>query len=230
MIEDLFGITWDANIASIPGQILECMLFSVLLGIILCAAYIISVEKEKRSLSFMTTLVVLPAVVTLVIILIGSNLASAISLGGVFALVRFRSAQGNGRDIAFVFMAMASGLAVALGMLTIGLFATLILAVIVIGASKLGVLFMDPVVSQLRVLIPEDMDYQGAFDDIFKTYTDSHKLLKVKTTNMGTLFELTYKVKLKNGTDQKKFMDELRKRNGNLTITLAEEKEKDGDL
>ncbi len=229
MLESLFGITPDTSITG-TGQILACMLFAVLLGVILCFGYIFSAEKERRSLSFITTLVILPAIVTLVIILIGSNLARAISLGGVFALVRFRSAQGNGRDISFVFLSMAAGLSTALGMLTIGLSATLILCVIVVGASKLGVFAVNPLATQLRILIPEDMDYQGAFDDLFKEYTESHKLLKVKTTNMGTLFELTYKVKLKNGADQKKFMDELRKRNGNLTITMAEEKEKDGDL
>ncbi len=229
MIEDLIGIYTDTT-TLIPDQILICVLFAVLLGVILCISYIISVDKEKRSLPFMTTLIILPAIVTLVIILIGSNLARAVSLGGVFALVRFRSAQGNGRDISFVFLAMASGLSVALGMLTVGLLATVLLAVIIIVVSKVGVIFLDPKVDQLRVLIPEDMDYQGAFDDLFKEYTNSHKLMKVKTTNMGTLFELTYRVKLKNNADQKKFMDELRKRNGNLTITLAEEKEKEGDL
>ncbi len=229
MIENIVGVSSDMTTLG-ADQILACMLFSVLLGAILCAAYILSVEKEKRSLSFVTTLIILPAIVTLVIILVGSNLARAVSLGGVFALVRFRSAQGNGRDISFVFMSMASGLSVALGMLTVGLLATIILAIVIVLVSKLGVKFMDPVSDQLRILIPEDMDYQGAFDDIFKDYTERHKLMKVKTTNMGTLFELTFRVKMKKDADQKKFMDELRKRNGNLTITLAEEKEKDGDL
>ena len=148
-------------------------------------------------------------------------MARAFSIAGVFALVRYRSIPGDGKDIAFVFMAMASGLACGLGYLTLGLAVVIVLSVVVVLVNFAGTKIVKSECRQLRILIPEDMDYQGVFDDIFKEYATKTSLERIKTTNMGTLYELTYHVYLKNGINEKKFMDSIRCRNGNLTIILS---------
>jgi len=165
----------------------------------------------------------IPAVVAVVIALIGSNVARAFSIAGVFALVRYRSIPGDGKDIAFVFMAMASGLACGLGYLTLGIAVVLVLSVVVILVNLLGRFLVKSECRQLRILIPEDMDYQGVFDDLLREYTTGASLERIKTTNMGTLYELTYMVYLKKDINEKKFMDEIRTRNGNLTVIMSKQ-------
>ncbi len=221
MLESLFNITTDGSITM--GTTVICMLCAFVLGILVSAVYAFITPKGNRSNGFTLTLAVLPAIVAVVIIFVGSNVARAFSIAGVFALIRFRSAQSEGKDIAMVFMSMAAGLACGLGFLDIAFVVTVILCIITILANLVIVRTMPSNVKQLKILIPEDMDYQGAFDDIFSEYSMKTELDRVKTTNMGTLYELTYHVSLKKDIDEKKFMDELRTRNGNLTITLAKQ-------
>jgi hypothetical protein len=206
------------------------MLFAVILGIIIAAAYAIITKKEEISLSFFLTLVIMPAAVALVIVLVGSNLARALSLGGIFALVRFRSMPGDGKDISFVFVAMAAGLSSGLGFLTIALAATVVLALVVVVVTKVAGLVFANNTQSLKIVIPEDMDYSDAFKDIFEKYTDRAELEKVKTTNMGTLYELAYYVNMKSDADEKKFLDEIRTRNGNLSVILAKQLKKKEEL
>ncbi len=228
MLESLLGITNDSSITTLTT--ITCMLFAVILGIIIAAAYAIITKKEEISLSFFLTLVIMPAAVALVIVLVGSNLARALSLGGIFALVRFRSMPGDGKDISFVFVAMAAGLSSGLGFLTIALAATVVLALVVIVVTKVAGLVFANNTQSLKIVIPEDMDYSDAFKDIFEKYTDRADLEKVKTTNMGTLYELAYYVNMKSNADEKKFLDEIRTRNGNLSVVLAKQLKKKEEL
>ena len=220
MIEKIFNVTAQSNSTSL-GDTLAYMLAAVVLGFLISGIYIFITEKTRRSFSFIISLVMLPAIVSVVIGLVGSDVARAFSIAGVFSLVRFRSAPGESKDISLVFLTMAAGLATGLGYLTLAFAVTLILGLIIVVGFKVIAKCVHLTEKQLRILIPEDMNYQDAFDDLFETYTKEVKLVKVKTTNMGTLYELTYDVQMKNGVDEKKFMDELRCRNGNLNIILS---------
>ena len=219
MLEKLFGMTADTTMN--VGNTISCMLVAAVFGLIIGSVYFVICKREQRSLSFFLSLMMIPAVVAVVIILIGSNVARAFSIAGVFALVRYRSIPGDGKDISFVFMAMATGLACGLGYLTLGLAVVAVLSVVVVLTHFVCSLVVKSETRQLRILIPEDMDYQGVFDDLFKEYTTKTSLERIKTTNMGTLYELTYHVHLKKGINEKKFMDDIRCRNGNLTIILS---------
>lgn len=220
MLEKLFGVTEQTEVIGL-SETLSYMLAAVVIGIIIAAVYILITEKSRRSFSFIVSMLMLPAVVTLVIILVGSNVARAFSIAGVFSLVRFRSVPGESKDISLVFMAMAAGLSCGLGYITLAFCVLAVLGIIVVlGFKVVAVCFRDTT-KQLRILIPEDMNYSGAFDDLFKEYTKGARLQKVKTTNMGTLFELTYDVQMKADADEKKFLDEIRCRNGNLKIIFC---------
>ena len=228
MLEKLFGIVQDTSLG--VQETLICMLVAVALGFFVGGVYFLVTKREQRSTSFFLSLVMLPAVVCLVIILIGSNVARAFSVAGIFTLVRFRSVPGDGKDISLVFMAMGAGIAAGLGYLTIGLVAIAVLAVVIYLVNLFGTKVLDKEYKQLRILIPEDMDYQNVFDDIFEAYTKKASLDRIKTTNMGTLYELTYHVLMKNDVNEKKFMDEIRTRNGNLTIILSKQEPKQDKL
>lgn len=221
MLEQIFGVAADTTMD--VGNTIICMLVAAVFGLVIGSVYFAVCKREQRSLSFFLSLVMIPAVVAVVISLIGSNVARAFSIAGVFALVRYRSIPGDGKDIAFVFMAMASGLACGLGYLTLGLAVVVVLSVVVVLVNLLGNLLVKSECRQLRILIPEDMDYQGVFDDLLGEYTTKASLDRIKTTNMGTLYELTYIVYLKNGINEKKFMDEIRTRNGNLTVIMSKQ-------
>lgn len=220
MLEKLFGVPEQAELINI-GDTLCTMLAAAVIGILIAAVYILITEKNRRSFSFIISMVMLPAVVALVIILVGSNVARAFSIAGVFALVRFRSVPGESKDISLVFMSMAAGLSCGLGHITLAFCVLAVLSVIVVVGFKVVAVCFKNTGKQLRILIPEDMNYTGAFDDIFEAYTSGATLEKVKTTNMGTLFELTYQVQMKKDADEKKFIDEIRCRNGNLKIMLS---------
>ena len=219
MLEQIFGTTADTTMN--VGATITYMLVAVVLGLIIGSVYFIICKKEHRSLSFFLSLVMIPAVVAVVITLVGSNVARAFSIAGIFALVRYRSIPGDGKDIAFVFMAMAAGLSCGLGYLTLGCAVVVILSAIIIIVNFVGAKVTKCECRQLRILIPEDMDYQGVFDDIFKEYASRTSLEKIRTTNMGTLYELTYHIYLKGGVSEKKLMDDIRCRNGNLTVILS---------
>ena len=228
MLERLFGLPIDTSLN--VRETLICMLVAVVLGLLIGGVYFLVAKKEQRSISFFLSLVMLPAVVCLVIMLIGSNVARAFSVAGIFTLVRFRSVPGDGKDISLIFMAMGAGIAAGLGYLTVGLTAIAVLSAVILFVNLFGTKVLDREYKQLRILIPEDMDYQNVFDYIFVTYTKKATLTRIKTTNMGTLYELTYHVLMKNDVNEKKFMDEIRTRNGNLTIILSKQEPKQEKL
>lgn len=194
---------------------------AVLLGLVIGAAYMFACRKEGYGKNFIVGLILLPAVVAAVILLIGSNVARAFSMAGAFALVRFRSAPGNAKDISVVFFTMATGLACGLGYVLFAVVFVLIMILVLLILTMTPFAEQNAGVKQLRIVIPENLNYSHVFDEVFAQFTTQFNLKRVKTTNMGTMFELTYQVNLKKDADEKDFIDALRMRNGNLNITLG---------
>jgi len=198
--------------------VLLCTVTSLILG--LGVAYVYMAEK-KYSKGFTVTLALLPAMVQIVIMLVNGNLGAGVAVAGAFSLIRFRSVAGTARDIGTIFFAMAIGLATGMGYLFYAALFFLIIGLVnlLLTRSKFGEDKQD--IRILRITIPENLDYEGLFDDLFAQYTDSAELDRVKTTNMGSLYELSYNVQLKTPAVPKKFLDELRCRNGNLNIVCG---------
>jgi hypothetical protein len=194
---------------------------ALVMGILVCMTYLISTPKRERSASFVLSLIILPSLVAVVIILIGGNIARAFSMAGIFTLVKFRSIPGDSKDISYVFLSMAIGLSLGLGYLTLSAVITVIICAVIVIVNKITAGRIKQKEKRLRITIPEDMNYEGAFEDILIKYTDYHEMRKVKTANMGTMFELYYDIMVKKGVSEKEFIDELRCLNGNLTIQLG---------
>lgn len=199
---------------------LICTGVSIILGI---GIALISMFKTKYSQSFAVTLAVIPAVVQLIIMLVNGNIGAGIAVAGAFSLVRFRSAPGSAREIGSIFLAMATGLATGMGYVAIaGIFFVIIAGfMLLLAAAGFGKGSSGE--RTLRITIPESLDYDGLFDDLFEEYTDGASLEKVKMTNVGTLYELSYEIKLKTDKVPKEFIDKLRCRNGNLNIICSRE-------
>lgn len=221
MFDTIFQNTSKTNLSINIGTTLLIVLASLFLGLVVSFAYYLITDNRNRSASFIVSLIILPAIVSIVIILVGENVARAFSLAGIFTLVRFRSLPGDSRDISFVFLSMAVGLTVGLGYVTLGAAVTIILGAAIVIVSKLGYGVPKQREKRLKITIPEDMNYENAFDDVFTKYTKHCEMIKVKTTNMGTLFELVYEIMMKDGMSEKEFIDAIRCRNGNLMIQIG---------
>jgi hypothetical protein len=214
---------WFSEIMNVTvsfSNVIVIVLSSVILGLIVSIAYMFTHRKDGWIQSFTITLVMLPAIVAIIILLVGSSVARAFSLAGAFSLIRFRSAPGDPKDISYVFFTVAIGLSCGMGYIPhAALFAILVCAVmIVLEVSKFGAAKSS--VMTLKVTIPENLNFKNLFDDILGEHTKMFKLKRIKTIEFGSLFELTYTIKLKDNCDQKALIDELRTRNGNLTISL----------
>ncbi len=186
---------------------------------------------EHCSRSFALTLSLLPAVVSIIILMVSGSIGAGVAVAGTFSLVRFRSAPGSGKEIVSVFIAMAIGLACGMGFpLLAGLFTIILCAMYAIFTRYI---FTEngeeEAAKSLQITIPEDLEYAGLFDDIFDRYTSGAKLVRVKTTNLGSLNRLSYELRLLRPGTEKAMIDELRCRNGNLEINLAAHSE-NGDL
>lgn len=210
MFESIFTSTTD-NAISI-SQSITGILTAVVIGLVIAFVYTLVSKRDGYNKSFIIGLALLPAIVAAVILLVGSNVARAFSMAGAFALVRFRSAPGSAKDISVVFFAMASGLACGLGFVTFAVCFTVIILAVLIVLSLTGFGSRGENRKQLRITIPENLNYMAVFDDIFAKYLSENELRKVKTTNMGTMFELTYECRMKDESEQKQFIDELRVR------------------
>lgn len=213
-ILDLSETSTDIN----AKNAIICIGVALLLGLVISIIYIICNKRNQVSSNFAVTLVILPAIVTIVIMLVGSNVARAFSMAGAFTLVRFRSIPGDSKDILSVFYSMAVGLATGLGYITFAVLFTSIIGVAYLVLMFTGYGVARVAEKKLRITIPENLNYEEVFDDLFEKYTVSKKLEQVRTTNLGSMYELTFSVKLKNDTNEKAFIDDLRCRNGNLNI------------
>jgi len=225
MLDSLFSSTTINTAISVNSALLTIVI-SLLMGGLISITYMKTGNKGSYSQNFALTLVLLPGVVGIIILLIGSNIASAFSLAGAFSIIRFRSAPGDPKDIAYVLFAMAAGLACGVGFYGYSVLFTALLCLTMLILFLVNFGARKNTSKLLKITIPEDLDYEGAFDDLLKKYTTDYELRKVKTTDLGSLFELIYTVTMENSISQKEFIDALRCRNGNLNITLSLHAEK----
>jgi hypothetical protein len=193
---------------------------SLLMGLVIALAYMYNTRYTK---SFVITLAMLPAIICVIIIMVNGSIGTGIAVAGAFSLVRFRSVPGTAREICTLFMAMATGLIAGTGYLGIAAIFTAIMCLVFLIYNKLdfGAKLNADRYKSIRVMIPEDLDYSGVFDEIFDEYTSSNELVQVRTTNMGSMFRLTYDVVLKDPAKEKEMIDRLRCRNGNLEINVS---------
>ena len=199
--------------------ILICSAVAILLGLAVAITHMKTTQTTK---GFLVALTVLPLLVMAVMIMINGNLGTSIAILGAFSLIRFRSIGGTAKDLLSVFFAMMIGLALGMGHV---LFATIISAIAIIAILLFSFTrILEPNSNErvLKIVIPDDFDYDEVFNDIFKKYTSYSKLIRMKTMNMGSLYKLTYSVKMKNGVKEKEFLDEIRVRNCNLKVLLSE--------
>ena len=210
------------------GDFLLCLGVSLALGLIMAAAYMWGNDYTK---SFLVTLALLPAVVCVVIMMVNGNIGAGVAVAGAFSLVRFRSAPGSAKEIVTIFLAMGAGLIAGMGYLGFAaLFTVIMCAMFIIYNAIAGSTKSEAENKTIKITIPEDLDYTGAFDDIFAEYTKKHELIKVKTTNMGSMFRLTYNVTLRDATKEKQMIDRIRERNGNLEIMVSKQENRAAEL
>lgn len=205
-------------------QLLACLGAAMALGVFNAQVFL---YRSRHSAGFALTLAMLPMAVAMVILLVNGNIGTGVAVAGAFALVRFRSVPGTAREIAAIFTAMALGLALGMGYVTIAAVFFLLTAAFTLTLTRLEFGAPSRCLRRLKITIPESFNYEGLFDDLFREYTRSCQLERVKTTNMGTLFELTYQVELKEEPVSKEFLDQLRTRNGNLNIVMGSFSEKE---
>ena len=226
-----FEGVFDNHYASVitVKDFLLCLGVSLLLGIILAAAYAF---KSRYTKSFLMTVGILPAIVCVVIMMVNGNLGAGVAVAGAFSLVRFRSAPGSAKEIAAIFLTMGAGLVCGMGYLGFASLFTLIMAVIFAAYNLLNsITEQRPTAHKtVKITIPEDLDYTNVFDDIFEKYTKNHRLVMVKSVNMGSMFRLTYNLTLRDAKSEKEFIDAIRVRNGNLEITVSREETTTGEL
>lgn len=196
------------------------ILVAVLFGATIAFTYY-KTQEESYQKSLAITLLMLPVILSVIILFVGSNIARAFSLAGTLSIIRFRSAPGDPEDIGFIFFDIAAGLACGVGLFGYGALFVVILCIVIFIVKKFNLFDRKPIPKILRITIPEDLNYQDAFDDIFKKYTKKSGLIQIRTTDLGSLFELCYTIVMKNDKDEQKFIDELRCRNGNLSIILC---------
>ena len=224
MLENLFRGLFDTDLVAIISvtDFLLCLGCSLVLGLIMAFAYMYRTRYTK---SFVITLALLPAVVCVVIMLVNGNVGTGVAVAGAFSLVRFRSVPGTAKEICTLFLAMGAGLIAGMGYLGFAvLFTVAMCAVFVLyNCLDLGTKKNAATFKTFTITIPEDLDYSGVFDDIFAEFTRSHDLVRVKTTNMGSMFKLTYNVELMDTTREKEMIDKLRCRNGNLEIAVSKQ-------
>lgn len=187
-------------------------------------------NKHIYSQNFSLTLVIIPAVVAIIVLLIGSNIARAFSLAGAFSIIKFRSAPGDSKDISYVLFTMAAGLACGVGVFSYGILFTVILCLLMWVLNLINFGEIKNSQKLLKITIPEDLDYENAFEEVFQKYTIEHQLIKLRTTDLGSLYQLLYTVTMSDKVTQKDFLDELRCRNGNLNIILSMHSEANGGL
>ena len=224
MLENLFRGLFDTDLVAVISvtDFLLCLGCALALGLVMAFVYMYRTRYTK---SFVITLALLPAVVCVVIMLVNGNVGTGVAVAGAFSLVRFRSVPGTAKEICTLFLAMGAGLIAGMGYLGFAVLFTLVMCAVFVlyncldfGTKKNAATFKT-----FTITIPEDLDYSGVFDDVFAEYTRSHDLIRVKTTNMGSMFKLTYNVELADATREKEMIDKLRCRNGNLEIAVSKQ-------
>ena len=220
-MDNLFNnILTNASSEITVGSAVITMLTALILGAVTAFTYF-KVQEESYQKSMAAALVMLPVILSVIILFIGSNIARAFSLAGTLSIIRFRSAPGDAKDIGFIFFDIAAGLACGVGLYGYGALFVIILCAVIIITEKSGVLEKKDLPKKLKITIPENLNYNDVFKDILEKYTKKYMLTKVRTTDLGSLFEAEYMLVMQNGADEREFLNELRCRNGNLNIILT---------
>lgn len=231
MLDNFFKGVFDTELTAVINvtDFLLCIACSLMIGIILAASYMFRTRYTK---SFVVTIATLPAVVCVVIMMVNGNIGAGVAVAGAFSLVRFRSVPGTAKEIGMLFLAMGAGLIAGMGYLGFALLFTVILAAInlLYNALNLGAKRNAAKYKSFRITIPEDLDYTGVFEEIFREYTTACELTRVKSTNMGSMFRLTFDVILRDPAKEKELIDKLRERNGNLEITVSKQETTEAQL
>ena len=222
MLDSIFKGVFDTDMVNVISvwDFLICIGCSLAIGLILAFAYMVHTRYTK---SFVATLAMLPAVVCVVIMMVNGNVGTGVAVAGAFSLVRFRSVPGTAKEIGALFLAMGAGLIAGMGYLAFAFLFVIILGGVMVLYNRMdfGTRKCNGRYKTLHVTIPEDLDYTGVFDDLFSQYTTECELTNVKTTNMGSLFKLTYQMTLCSPDIEKELLDGLRCRNGNLEISIS---------
>ncbi|MBQ6946729.1 MAG: DUF4956 domain-containing protein [Clostridia bacterium] len=222
MFENLFKGIFDTDLTAVigVGDFLLCLVVALLAGIMMCLAYMYRARYTK---SFVLTLALLPAVVCVVIMMVNGNVGTGVAVAGAFSLVRFRSVPGTAKEICALFLAMGAGLIAGMGYLGYTVLFTLVMCLFFLLYNRLdfGTVKNAATFKVLTVTIPEDLNYSEIFDDIFAEFTTSHHLVRVKSTNLGSMFKVRYNVALRDPRREKEMIDALRTRNGNLEIVVS---------
>jgi len=215
---NIFGSVIPAD-GITPQIFIILVLVSLVLGALMA---LIHTYKNDYTKSFVMTLAILPAVVCVVILMVNGNIGAGVAVAGAFSLVRFRSAPGTAREIGAIFAAMGMGLILGMGYIGYAALFTVLISLAMLIYSALSIVETKNLKKNLKITIPENLDYSGVFDEILKSYTKSYRLRQVKTSNMGALFKLSYEIVLSDPSAEKEFIDKLRTRNGNLEISLSD--------
>ena len=223
-MDTLFLGLFDTDMTRTIGvdQFLLCIGSSLLIGIILAAGYMIHARYSK---SYIMTLSILPAVVCVVIMMVNGNIGTGLAVAGAFTLVRFRSVPGSAKEITMLFLAMGTGLLTGMGYIGFAFVIAMLMSVVFVVYNHLdfGIQKKALRYKTIRIAIPEDLDYSNIFDDVWEKYTDKCELVRVKSINMGSMFRVTYNIKMKKDVSEKEMLDMIRCRNGNLEITLSKQ-------
>ncbi len=195
-----------------------CILVALLLGLFI--SYI-HMKTTRYTKNFIISLAVLPMISCTIIMMVNGNLGTSVAIAGAFSLVRFRSMPGNSKEIISVFLGMAIGLAVGMGQVLFASLVTIVLGLFILILTYTNFGSENTKYKILDIMIPEDLDYDTVFDKVLNKYTDKYEILKVKTANMGSLYELKYKIEIKEKVSEKEFIDRLRVLNGNLKISIS---------
>ncbi len=222
-MDNLFNnILTDVSDTITVGSSLTAIIIALVFGGAIAFTYYKTQSEDSYQRSMAVTLLMLPVILSVIILFVGSNIARAFSLAGTLSIIRFRSAPGDPKEIGFIFFDIAAGLACGVGLYGYGALFVILLCTVMFVTERAHLFTPKNIPKSLRITIPEDLNYKGAFDDIFEKYTKNYKLDKIKTTDLGSLFELSYNISMADGADERDFLNELRCRNGNLNIMLSE--------
>ena len=224
MLSNIFTGIFDTTgetVIAVPQFILGIVV-SLMIGAFITWVY---TYKSRYTASFAITLAMLPAVVCIVIMMVNGNVGAGVAVAGAFSLVRFRSVPGTAKEIGTIFLAMAAGLIAGMGYLGFAVLFSLIMGLVMLMLNITGFGTHKKATNDktLKITIPEDLNYGEVFDDLFEQYLTHCEVIAVKTSNMGSLYKLTYHITLKDQKQEKKFIDELRCRNGNLEISIMQQ-------
>lgn len=221
-MDNLFNniLTYVSNDITVSSAIIT-MIAALILGGAISFTYYKTQDEAVYQRSLAITLLMLPIILSVIILFIGSNIARAFSMAGTLSIIRFRSAPGDPKDIGFIFFDIAAGLACGVGLYGYGILFVILLCVVLFIIERIRIFEPKSIRKTLKITIPEDLNYHGAFDEILEKYTKKYSLEKIKTTDLGSLFELVYNISMYPDKNEQEFLDELRCRNGNLNIILS---------